>query len=634
MNNRFIFDKRITRTCAISILAVALILVLFSCAFCCADVAYSVSPDGYTNVVVKNDLDWYMGENCLNLNTVKSIVSSWNKSDDYDFDGIEPVIVAVIDSGINYNHEIFTGKYDENGVAIEGDGVGEYDVLLRDDDGEPIKYAYVKGVESQDISDVASNMHGTHVAGIVATFIHELGLEKYIKILPIKAGYASNSGASFKSTDLSVAIDKALEYGADVVNMSISGTSGSSTSYNVVTDEMTKKAVFVAAAGNNSSKEASYPAAGENCIGVMNYTVDDYGNKTLASNSNYGDFYDLCAPGTNFYSANGANNEGYKLLSGTSMATPVVSFGAALAILKDRAYCNANKGVTLKSAQDIKNDILATVKLQSVKKSNVLDNNAKYDEFSLVKLLLASDSFIEVNKSEESVGEFEQTLDNLNPIMLSAKISEFLDEQGTFEWYIRGEDGALAEKIGEGCEIEYLPTQVGEVYIVSVYNYKGEDNTDCKEVSRAICVRVDYLTLTSSQIRELQIGIRDLSGNVVLPQDIIVGKDYELFIKDLQVDALNPDTNICWYIDGELVAEGKSLKYTFGDDSEKTFCVRINSQFSNFMTVDIENVGLNAERGQNLGTLEIVSIVIGAAVLASVISVFVVLLVKKKKLGK
>ncbi len=624
MNNNFLYCKKTTRTCAIGIFTMALVLILFSCAFLPVDVAYSVSPDGYVDYVVNNEHDWYMAENCLNLAMVKRIVNSWKESSDYDFDGIKPVVVAVIDSGINYNHEIFTGKYDENGVKTEGDGIGKYDVLLRDNDGEIIKYAYVDGKESQDIADVASNKHGTHVAGIVATFIHELGLEDYIKILPIRAGSWASKGATFKKDDLKQCVLKALEYGADVVNMSISGTEGSSTGYNIVSEDMAQKAVFVAAAGNKSSSLAAYPAAGENCIGVMNYTIDDYGNKTLSTNSNFGKYYDLCAPGTKFYSADGDSktNDGYKSLDGTSMASPVVAFGAAVAMLKDRAYCNANKGITPKSPIQIKEDILSTATLRSVKTVSILDSNAKYNEFNLVNLLL--DEPLVKTIEAEDCGDFNQTIDDVKLVKLNASINENLPDDGTIEWYIQGNSGELTTKIGEGATLEYLPSAVGEEYVVFVYTYQGASGEQMQEVSRACRIKVDYLSLTSLQIRGLQVCAKDADGNDVtqFKKDI----EYEFSIKDLNVDALNPQNNICWYINNELVAEGKTFKYTFLDDADKSVCVRINNQFSKALEINFED-----EQAPSINVLEMVSIAGGAGVIVALVVVFIVFGVKKKK---
>ena len=58
-------------------MAVALVLVLFSCTINCQNIAFSVSPKNYIDQVVNENKDWYMGEGYLDLNRLKSIVEVW-----------------------------------------------------------------------------------------------------------------------------------------------------------------------------------------------------------------------------------------------------------------------------------------------------------------------------------------------------------------------------------------------------------------------------------------------------------------------------------------------------------------------------------------------------------------------------
>lgn len=105
--------------------------------------------------------------------------------------------------------------------------------------------------------------------------------------MPIKASYNSWGETTFKSTAVRAAIDFAIENGADVINMSISDKGadpGTSTDFDMVTKEDAQKAVFVAAAGNNSTASSTvgsakgkwyYPAANKHVIGVMNYAEEN-----------------------------------------------------------------------------------------------------------------------------------------------------------------------------------------------------------------------------------------------------------------------------------------------------------------------------------------------------------------------
>lgn len=325
------------KTQAFKVLAVALFATVFAlCAFFCADTAFAWLPPSYTEAV-ENGEDWYLGEDYLNIDALKNIVNGWKTDPAADFAALEadPVVIAVIDTGVNYNHDIF---------RVVSDDPTTEDVFYRDAEGKIIGVNTVDGTNDDAFFDGATeDKHGTHVAGIVAILIRELDLEKYVKIMPIKAGrYESRLGKSgnyFYPDDVAAAIDFAVANGADVVNMSlaadVSDMSASSTAKweNLVNAEEAEKAVFVAAAGNNSASSSNklcYPAASQYVIGVENFASEGNGGKKLSGSSNYGSAYDIAASGTQIISADGAGTDGYKYLSGTSMASPVVAFAAAL----------------------------------------------------------------------------------------------------------------------------------------------------------------------------------------------------------------------------------------------------------------------------------------------------------------
>jgi thermitase len=167
--------------------------------------------------------------------------------------------------------------------------------------------------------------HGTHVAGIAAAStnnnIGTAGLSYNSTIMNVKVlgddGYGSYSW-------IAQGIIWAADNGAKVINMSLGGTSSSSTLESSINYAWSKGVVVVASAGNSGSSSLSYPAYYSKVIAVA---ATDSADK-ITSWSSYGDWVDVAAPGSSIYSTliNGAY--GYK--SGTSMASPFVSGLAAL----------------------------------------------------------------------------------------------------------------------------------------------------------------------------------------------------------------------------------------------------------------------------------------------------------------
>lgn len=139
------------------------------------------------------------------------------------------VVVAVIDSGIASDHSEFAGRVTaltavENGTDV-GDNAG----------------------------------HGTHVAGIIAAAANNgvggCGIAPDAKILSVKALEKDGAGASGTTADIAVAIQMAIEGGAQVINMSLGGSSGDTDK--IFQDAINKSSdagiVVVVAAGNRGS---------------------------------------------------------------------------------------------------------------------------------------------------------------------------------------------------------------------------------------------------------------------------------------------------------------------------------------------------------------------------------------------
>lgn len=252
----------------------------------------------------------------------------------------EGVVVAVIDTGVDYNHEDLQDNIWTNSAEVSG-------TTGADDDNN----GYVDDVHGINLIDpnetpMDDHGHGTHVAGIIAmenNNVGGVGIAYKSKIMPIKAG---GSDGTFYSSDIAKGIEYAYKNGADVINMSFGSSAHSALIENALQDAF-GSCVLVAAAGNESAPTADFPLGGVNIypaaysyvIGVMAY---DENNK-FASFSNW-DYipnanaeYEVVAPGVNIYST--LPNGRYTTWNGTSMAAPMVSAEAVIlrSSLKDKS---------------------------------------------------------------------------------------------------------------------------------------------------------------------------------------------------------------------------------------------------------------------------------------------------------
>jgi subtilisin family serine protease len=184
---------------------------------------------------------------------------------------------------------------------------------------------------SGDSNPIDGQGHGTHVAGIAAAKadngVGSAGVCPDCTVLAVKV-FAD--GASSASTfTIAQGITWAVDNGADVVNLSLGGTTATTVMRDAVDYAWSHGVVVVAAAGNSATSAQHYPAAYPNAIAVGSTTSSD----VLSSFSNFGSWVDLVAPGSGILST--IRGGGYELWSGTSMATPVVAGAAGLAIAAD-----------------------------------------------------------------------------------------------------------------------------------------------------------------------------------------------------------------------------------------------------------------------------------------------------------
>jgi len=246
--------------------------------------------------------------------------------------GSRDIVVAVIDTGVDYTHPDLAANIWINSIEFNGNpGV--------DDDGNGY-IDDIHGVNTTDLNRTPKDDHGhgTHVAGIIAAQaenqIGGVGIAYNTQIMVLKA--AQYSGV-LAASDIAEAIYYAVSKGADIINMSFGSYARSAVEEDALAVAF-GQAVLVAAAGNDSAVNLPcpfgadfYPSAYNWVLGVMSHNPSGY----LSSFSNsdcvaYDEHeYEVMAPGESILSTLPENQ--YAAWSGTSMAAPVVSGIAALA---------------------------------------------------------------------------------------------------------------------------------------------------------------------------------------------------------------------------------------------------------------------------------------------------------------
>ncbi|GCA70259.1 thermophilic serine proteinase [Microcystis aeruginosa NIES-2519] len=254
------------------------------------------------------------------------------------------LVIGVIDTGVDYNHQDLVGNIWTNPGEIAGDGI-DNDGNGYIDDIRGWDFAY----NDNDPSDVHG--HGTHVSGTIAgkgnNGVGVTGVAWNAKIMPLK--FLDDTGSGSTSNAIK-AINYATDKGVKLTNNSWGGGGYSQALYDAINAAGQAGALFIASAGNsaqNTDTSPSYPASYnlDNIISVASTTRTD----SLSSFSNYGlTSVDLGAPGSAIYST--TPNNTYATYSGTSMASPHVTGAAALLWSQNPTW----------TAQQVKNTLMNT----------------------------------------------------------------------------------------------------------------------------------------------------------------------------------------------------------------------------------------------------------------------------------
>lgn len=303
-------------------------------------------------------------------NTVMDAVGAWPIED-----GDPSIVVAVVDTGLDYNHEdiaanVWVNSQEIPDNAIDDDSNGFVDDVRGYDFTTCEEYGAYGCVRDKPIDNnpMDDNGHGTHVAGTVAAVRNNnlgiAGVCPTCRIMPVKGLNAQGAGDSI---DLANAIRYAADNGADIINMSWGGLGVDTYIQDALDYAHAAGVLLVAAAGNSSSSVQEYsffPAIYEPALTVSASDPNDH----LAPFSNFGAI-DVAAPGVDILSLRAAGtdpygnksnfvprydpNAKYELMSGTSMAAPHVAGLVGLMLSKGMASPITQAKM---SAEDINNN--------------------------------------------------------------------------------------------------------------------------------------------------------------------------------------------------------------------------------------------------------------------------------------
>jgi subtilisin family serine protease len=291
--------------------------------------------------------------------------------------GNPEIVIAVVDSGIDYEHpdlkdNMWVNQAELNGAPdVDDDGNGYVDDIY----GYDFAGASFARVDDGDSDPNDTRYHGTHVAGIAgavgdnAVGVTGLCWDVSLMALKIVADDGSAVGGFVLTSDAIEAIYYAVDNGARIINASWGGSEFSQAMYDAIKKADDAGLLFVAAAGNasnNNDINPVYPASYDldNIISVMSTDHDD----KPAPFSNFGAAsVDIAEPGDQILSTTPRVEQfpmmvfgvptNYAILSGTSLSAPYASAACALIWSEFPTLPNSLiKGVLLKSSEPIDSD--------------------------------------------------------------------------------------------------------------------------------------------------------------------------------------------------------------------------------------------------------------------------------------
>ncbi|WP_298911529.1 S8 family peptidase [uncultured Nostoc sp.] len=314
------------------------------------------------------------------------------------------VVVAVVDTGVDYNHEDLKNNIWTNTKEIAGNGI--------DDDGNGyVDDNYGWNFADQNNNTLDNNGHGTHVSGTIAGENNNYGVTGIAydaKIMPVKVLDESGSG-SYNA--ISKGIRYAVDNGANVINLSLGGPSTNQTLESAIDYASSKGVIVVMAAGNDGDSLPDYPARHAYKSGIAVGAVDRNNNMPDFSNrSGTNEIAYVTAPGVKVYSS--VPNNQYATYSGTSMAAPHVAGVVALMLSANHNLTDAqvrqivtetagnstqttSSSFNLSNVSSLANQVIASTAINSTQTTSSSFNLSNVN--SLPRQAMSDDNLLHIN---------------------------------------------------------------------------------------------------------------------------------------------------------------------------------------------------------------------------------------------
>ncbi|MCO6473238.1 MAG: S8 family serine peptidase [Melioribacteraceae bacterium] len=294
-----------------------------------------------------------------NLSTINAF-GAWDITE-----GSDEIIIAVIDTGVDYLHPDLSGSIwinsaedlNQNGSfdhddtnGIDDDNNGFIDDVIGWDFTNRAGFPYdTLGGDylNWDNDPMDQHFHGTFVSGIIGASVNnEIGIAGVVPKVKIMILRAFDPNGTGDEDDVASAVLYAVNMGAKIINMSFGDDKFSYVLKDVLQYAYDNGVVLVGSSGNSGSDQPHYPSGYDFVISVGNSNQND----AVSSSSNFGSTIDLTAPGTGIISTD--LNGGYRTAGGTSASAPHVSGASALLLSIDSTLSNEQIKQILKSTSD------------------------------------------------------------------------------------------------------------------------------------------------------------------------------------------------------------------------------------------------------------------------------------------